>query len=285
MWWITGGSGLLGKQIQHHFKNNHIPYIATDTDIDICDPSAMEMFYTKYTPKGIINCAAFTQVDRCETLDIMSNELAVNCLGPKNLAALSHKHNIPLIHFSTDYVFDGHKTMPYTELDTPNPLTRYGLSKLKGDAAVMCLAEKHYVIRISWLYGEYGTNFVDKIKTMMLNGVTEINVVNDQIGSLTNARDLAGFVASLMETKEYGVYNFSGQNPCSWYDVVTAIGSILNATQQTQIIPISTQDASIRFKLLAQRPAYSYLSKDKITNVFGYKSKTWMESLTEYLKG
>ena len=205
----------------------------------------------------------------------------MNVIGAKNIAIACKKNHTTLLHISTDFVFDGNKTTPYTEEDLPNPTGVYGQTKLDGEKAIQETFDNYFIIRTSWVYSQFGHNFM---KTM-LRLATErdsISVVNDQIGTPTNAVDLAEVLAQIMlshnsqtTTHNFGVYNFSNEGQCSWFDFAKAIFRVNNSSIETKPIPTSA------YPTPAKRPAYSVLDKCKIKRVFRVEVKDWEESLNK----
>ncbi len=274
---ITGANGQLAYEIIDilNKKDESVTIFAPDeSTLDICNPKSVND-----AVKGmdaVINCAAFTNVDLCET----ETEAAykVNCEGVKNLADACEKENIVLIHVSTDYVFDGSKTTPYTEDDLTNPKTVYGKTKLAGEEeAKKC--SKHFILRTSWLYGRKGKNFV---KTMINLGKTKdsVKVVSDQFGTPTYAGDLADVIVNLVLSKDndYGIYHCTGNGQkVSWFDFTCEIFKI--AGIDTPVFPCSTAE----FNAKAPRPEYSVLENRKLKNKNIDTMRDWKIALREFL--
>lgn len=278
---VTGSNGQLGNCIKN-IDNNNLNIIYTDyKELDICDLKKVESFFQLHGPIDYcINCAAYTAVDNAEKEPEKASQ--INALGPKNLAFACRSNNTVLIHVSTDFVFDGKKNEPYFEIDLPNPISVYGETKWEGEKYIQQICPKHVIIRTSWLYSPFGNNFV---KTMLrLSEIrTELNVVNDQIGTPTNAYDLAHAILHIIskdiyfkKTNQpipyYGIYHYSNEGICSWYDFAQKIFEINNI--KINLFPIPT----ISYPTPAQRPLYSVLDKTKIKNTFGLKIKDWKES-------
>ncbi|TYA77299.1 dTDP-4-dehydrorhamnose reductase, partial [Seonamhaeicola marinus] len=217
-------------------------------------------------------------VDQAET----DQELAfkINALGPKYLALACKASNAVLIHISTDFVFDGCKTSPYTETDTPNPINAYGRTKLQGENSIVQTTEQYIIIRTSWLYSEYGHNFM---KTMLRLSKTrsEISVVNDQVGSPTYAGDLATAILKIIDSKtiQYGLYHYSNTVETSWYDFAKTIFKFAN--KDVKVNPI----ASAHYPTLAKRPNYSVLQSEKLLEQFNIKASRWESHLKKVLEG
>ena len=246
-------------------------------DLDITNPLQLESFFSKNEFDYCINCAAYTAVDLAE--EQSSSAYAVNAEGPKNLAEVCQKFQTTLIHISTDFVFDGQKRTPYLETDAPNPLGVYGASKLQGECNIQEAMEAYFIVRTSWLYSEYGNNFM---KTMLKLSETreEINVVSDQIGSPTYAGDLAEVLIKIVlsSSKAYGLYHFSNSGAISWYDFAVEIFNHFN--KQVVVKPIKTKD----YPTAAKRPEYSVLSTNRIIQEFGLNELNWRDSLKINLK-
>ena len=243
-------------------------------ELDISDELAVKSFLEKNRFDGVVNCAAYTAVDKAE--DEPAEADRINHLGPKWLA----KYGKRIIHISTDYVFDGTAHIPYSENDRPNPVSAYGRTKLAGERAVLEQAETAIIIRTAWLYSLYGSNFV---KTMLRLGRTRdsLNVVCDQIGSPTSAADLAKAIVEILpqiNLKKKEVYHFTNEGVCSWYDFAVAIMQM--AELPCKVLPIESRDYLTR----AKRPFYSVLNKKKIKNDFGLKIRYWRDALADVLK-
>ncbi|MEG0378622.1 MAG: dTDP-4-dehydrorhamnose reductase, partial [Eubacterium sp.] len=241
---------------------------------------AIESIIEKEKPNIIINCGAMTNVDGCET-----NEAAafrINAEGPKNLAEISKEKDIVLVHVSTDYVFDGNgiceagKARPYVETDPIDPKTVYGASKAKGEEYVSNIADKYFIVRTAWLYGD-GNNFVKTMLKLAANH-PQITVVSDQIGSPTSTTDLAAAIIELMQTKEYGLYHGTCEGQCSWYDFAVEIFN--KSGVDVKVLPVTSEE----FSSPTPRPKYSVLEnkglEDLKINVFRH----WEAALTDYLK-
>ncbi|MDR0646681.1 MAG: dTDP-4-dehydrorhamnose reductase [Elusimicrobiota bacterium] len=271
---ITGADGQMGRTLKKLLK----PSAALFTDIDKLDVSNYDSVEKTIRENGVtcvINCAGYTDVDGAETkIDIA---YAVNALGARNVAIAAAKHNASLIHMSTDYVFDGNNFKPYTENDTPHPISVYGQTKLEGELFVLKNAPNCVVLRSSWLYSEYGNNFVKSIISLARKQ-TEIKVIYDQIGSPTYAGDVAKIIEGLVPVVKNGVkkiYHYSNEGVCSWYGFAREIVSLKNI--KCEVLPIESQDHLSS----AKRPHYSVLSKAKIKKDFGIKILYWRDSLKE----
>ena len=275
---VTGGNGQLAQSLKGVV--NHQDELDVDfqdlPDLDITNKQQLESYFSNNELDYCINCAAYTAVDLAEEQSDLA--YAVNAEGPKYLAEVCQKHQVTLIHISTDFVFDGQKRIPYLETDAPNPLSVYGASKLQGERSIQETTEAYFIVRTSWLYSEYGKNF---IKTMLSLSETlnEISVVSDQIGSPTYARDLAEVLIKIVlsSSKAYGLYHFSNFGAISWYDFAVEIFKQLGKT--IEVKPIKTKD----YPTAAKRPKYSVLDTTKIKNNFDCTIKDWEESLNKVI--
>jgi dTDP-4-dehydrorhamnose reductase len=272
---LAGGKGLLGTSIIPFLKNR-FDVVSLDIDEwDITDRDSGEAIIARERPDALINCAAMTDVDGCEDRKELAEK--VNSRGAAILAGICDKHNVRLVHISTDYVFDGTKGLPYNEEDTPNPLSFYGKTKLWGEQHVLAKAPSSLIIRSQWLYGEDGRHFVSKVvKAAGERG--SVQVVNDQRGSPTYARDVAEPLAILIAKRESGVYHISNSGSCTWYELAREVFSTLGV--DVQITPISSQTLNRK----AARPAYSVFDTKKVQRVTGIVMRSWQEALKEYLR-
>lgn len=275
---VTGAGGQLGQAIRKASENTSgLCFVFTgSSELDVTNIDNCEKIFDKINPDFCINTAAYTAVDKAESET--EKAYRINVLGAENLAKVCKKYTTTLIHISTDFVFDGQKTTPYTETDIPGPKSVYGKTKLEGEKAIQSVLEKHYIIRTSWVYSEFGNNFY----TTMLGLASEknsLNVVNDQIGTPTNANCLAEtiidcFVVPPGNDKElYGIYNFSNEGSCSWYDFAKKIFEVNHIKIELNPIPASS------YPTAAERPKYSVLDKNKIKTTFGIDIKSWENAL------
>lgn len=277
---ITGANGMLAKSVKSKLSNEEL--ICTDVaDLDITNKEAVIEFVEKNKPEYIINCAAFTAVDKAETAGEIVEK--INAEGPKNLAIAAKQSGANLIHISTDYVFGGNLDISkaYSEEDEKAPVTEYGRTKLLGEQAIQENCEQYYIFRTAWLYGD-GNNFV---RTMLNLGTSkdEISVVSDQHGSPTYAEDLAQIIKEAIEKKiPYGVYHTTNEGFTTWYDFTKAIFEKANIT--CKVNPITTEEYIKMMNVVqAKRPENSQLSKAKLNSV-GIKIPTWVNALDRYLK-
>lgn len=284
---VTGCNGQLGNAVIELLKNGkgslgEIPacydefeLFPVDVDeLDISDAAAVDAFVAKTQPDLIVNCAAMTNVDGCESdVDLAEK---VNADGPLNLATAAKKHNAKLVHISTDYVFRGDASTPYVEADACDPVTAYGLSKYHGEQNVIKTCEKSFILRTSWLYGLVGSNFVKTIRRVAKEkGV--LKVVDDQRGNPTNAEDLAFHILLVAATENYGIYHCTGTGECSWYDFACKI--LEYSKIPCDISPCSTDESGRK----AKRPAYSSLRNLKLEQTVGDHMREWQVALKEYI--
>ena len=278
---VTGANGQLGSEIREIAPNNQdYNFLFTDVDdLDITNHKAVKEFIESNEINVIINCAAYTAVDKAESEPEIADK--INHLAVKNFAKLSKDNSIKLIHISTDYVFDGNSDKPYTETDKPNPQTVYGKTKLNGELAIQKINPANsIIIRTSWVYSKYGNNFV---KTMLRLAETgdEISVVSDQIGSPTNAADLAQAILIIlpkMSNETVEVFHYSNEGICSWYDFAKAIFEIKGVVVRLNSI------SSFQYPRPAKRPLFSSMSKQKLKKDYQIEIKFWKNSLENWIK-
>lgn len=273
---ITGCNGQLGNEMQvlqkdypeHHWLNTDV------NELDITNSDAINRFVEEHEIDGIVNCAAYTAVDKAESNKRLAT--ALNAEAPTYLAAAMAKRDGWMVQISTDYVFDGTQHTPYTETNTPCPNSVYGATKLAGEVAVAKTCPKHVIIRTAWLYSTFGNNFV---KTMLRLGQEkqQLGVIFDQIGTPTYAHDLALAIMTIINKGIVpGIYHFSNEGVTSWYDFTKAIHRIAGITT-CHVKPLHTAE----YPTPAHRPAYSVLDKTKIKETFGIEIPHWEESLTK----
>ncbi len=280
---ITGACGQLGRALNQVLKERtDLTVVNTDTGeptaycpiiLDITNPVAVMNLVQEIKPEVIINCAAYTAVDLCES--DQERAYRVNAIGPKNLAAAANALDAKLIHISTDYVFDGEGDTPITEDAVTNPQSVYGTTKLAGEEFVKTLCEKYNIVRTAWLYGE-GKNFV---KTMLAlaekNDV--IKVINDQYGSPTSAMELARAITFLIDSGGFGIYHGTCEGTATWYEFAVEIFRL--AGKEVTVKPITTEE----YPTPARRPKYSVLENKKFKEA-GYSMKYWKVALREYME-
>jgi dTDP-4-dehydrorhamnose reductase len=275
---VTGANGQLGQAIQYIAKNylNLNFVFCNSTDLDISNKENCQAVFRKIKPDFCINAAAYTAVDKAESEQDKAE--LINVMGAKNLAETCKELDTKLIHISTDFVFDGSNNTPYTENQIPSPKGVYGQTKLNGERAIQNVFSNYYIIRTSWVYSQFGNNFM-KTMLRLASERTSLSVVNDQIGTPTNAVDLADCLMTIICSQhptpntQYGIYHFSNEGQCSWYDFAKVIFEINQVNIDLIAIPTS------EFPTPAERPKYSVLDKSKIKSTFGITIKNWQESL------
>jgi dTDP-4-dehydrorhamnose reductase len=286
---LVGGNGMLAKKVATVAPAGYEITAVDLPDFDMTDRDRVLAYVEDLQPEVIVNCAAFTNVDGCETEQALAEQ--VNGVAVGYLAEASKKVDAVLVHISTDYVFDGDKNSPYMEEDLTNPQSVYGHSKLLGEETLLASGlKKYFIVRTSWLYGPGGNNFVETI-IRLTKERAELGVVADQVGSPTYTGDLADAVFSLLKAatsrqpptpSPYGLYHFSNDGQCSWYEFSKEIVSIARTKGEQlkveKINPIKTED----YPLPAKRPKYSLFSKVKYSQVTGKLVPNWKESLTKY---
>ena len=292
MIWLIGCKGMLGTEVSNQLEKNNFSWIGTDREVDITNYESLEDFANKNSSNDnkidwIINCAAYTAVDKAEEDVEMAQKL--NALGPKNIATLCKNIDAKMIHISTDYVFDGTATEPYTEEIPYKPLGVYGVTKADGEKEVLSiLSEDSYIIRTAWLYGFYGKNFVFTMINLM-NTKDKISVVSDQFGTPTNAQNLANVICTIVnksksENIPTGVYHCTDLGQTNWYEFAKEIhhygikyGKI---TGNCVVNPCTTEEYPVK----AKRPAYSVLNKDKLMKNLNITLPEWKENLEDFIK-
>lgn len=285
---ITGCKGQLGNELQSIIKSGKseigeapkeirdASVIPVDIDeLDITNLSAVESFVLENKPDVIINSAAMTNVDGCETMQDVA--FKVNAVGVRNLSMAAKKIGAKLIHVSTDYVFAGDANKPYIEWDTVNPKSAYGASKALGEKYALEFNDKTFIVRTSWLYGYIGKNFVKTVRRVIRErgGIT---VVNDQIGNPTNANDLAHHILKLALTEQYGIYHCTGNGECSWYDFAVKIAEYSGFGDVVK--PCTTE----QYPTPTKRPAYSSLRNLALECSIGDEMRDWQVALKEYIE-
>jgi len=274
---ITGSEGQLGSELKRLYSLKEA-YFATRNSLDITNINVLQKFMEEHSITGIINCAAYTAVDKAET--DQENCFNVNSYGVANLSKTSNAFNIPLLHISTDYVFSGNNFLPYKETDAVDPKSIYATSKVKGEEAFFKYAKSGVILRTSWLYSEFGSNF---LKTILKLGKERDNldIISDQIGTPTYAYDLANIIYKIMPSlakEEKEIYHFSNEGIASWYDFAYEIISMKQI--DCNVRAIETKD----YPLPAKRPSYSVLNKTKIKEKFNIETRHWKEALSECIK-
>ncbi|MDE6951881.1 MAG: dTDP-4-dehydrorhamnose reductase [Lachnospiraceae bacterium] len=279
---ITGCNGQLGRALNRLYeREQNITLFNTDvfpdeniTALDITDVDAVLSFVREKKPDAIINCAAHTNVDKCET-DI-DNAYKINAVGPRNLSIAASETGAKLMHISTDYVFPGTQNRPLTEFDPVGPTSMYGKTKLAGENFVKEFSEKHFIIRTAWLYGD-GKNFV-KTMLRLAEDHREVGVVKDQYGTPTSAAELAKAVKYLLPTDNYGLFHGTCEGSCSWADFAAEIFRL--AGKDTKVNYITTEE----FASPTKRPAYSILDNYMLRLTTDFTFAPWQDAIEEYMR-
>ncbi len=272
---VTGCNGQLGREINHFYQDkNDMEFINTDVDeLDITNIEAVTKLAKEVKPYAIVNCAAYTAVDACET----NKDLAfkVNVLGPRNLSIAANETGAKMVHISTDYVFDGTKLTPYYESDPVCPQSVYGSTKAQAEEMVKQFASKHFILRTAWLYGE-GKNFV---KTMLRLSETNdiVKVVGDQFGTPTSATELVKAIDSLLFTDNYGLFHATCEGSCNWAEFAEEIFRL--GGKQTKVERITTKE----YNAPANRPAHSVLENYMFKMTNGHVFADWQDAIREYM--
>lgn len=280
---ITGCNGQLGRALnQLYAKETDVTLINTDvfpgeniTALDITDVDAVLSFVRAKKPDAIINCAAHTNVDKCET-DV-DNAYKINAVGPRNLSIAATETGAKLMHVSTDYVFPGTENRALTEFDAVGPTSMYGKTKLAGENFVRDFADRYFIIRTAWLYGD-GKNFV-KTMLRLAEDRSEVGVVKDQFGTPTSAAELAKAIKYLLPTENYGLFHGTCEGSCSWADFAAEIFRL--AGKNTKVNYITTEE----FASPAKRPAYSILDNYMLRLTTDFMFAPWQEAIAEYMGG
>lgn len=285
---ITGSKGQLGNELKdiinkgysevgkvsEVIKNSHIFDLDVDK-LDITDLNSVKNVVKTINPDVVINCAAATNVDGCESDEDFA--FKVNSLGPRNLAMVCEEIGAKLVQVSTDYVFSGIGEKPLTEYDLAAPYSVYGKTKLLGENYVREFCSKYYIVRTAWLYGYVGHNFVYTMRRLGKEK-DSINVVNDQIGNPTNANDLAYHILKIIETDEYGIYHCTGKGECSWYDFAKIIIEL--SGEECIVKPCTSQE----YKTPAKRPEYSSLDNMMLRNTVGDEMRHWQDAIKSFIE-
>lgn len=276
---VTGGNGQLGCSLRLASAESLHRYIFTDVEeLDITSAEAIEAFFQSERPDVVVNCAAYTAVERAEEDEARAD--LINYKAVALLAAACQRHDATLIHISTDYIFSGEGDTPYTEECAPAPINAYGRTKLAGERAVEESGCRHIILRTSWLYSEFGNNFVKTMQSLMQTR-SEVRVVADQIGTPTYAGDLAAAITYIINSGQLGkcgTYHYSNEGACSWYDFACEIARLNESN--CKVTPCTTEE----YPTKAQRPRYSVLDKSKFIATFGLAIPEWQESLAQMIK-
>ena len=273
---VTGVKGQLGYDVVNELeKRGHIA-IGTDIEeMDITDKESVTSVIKENAPDAVIHCAAYTAVDAAEDNEVLCRK--INADGTQNIADVCKELDSKMIYISTDYVFDGEGERPWEPEDERTPLNVYGQTKYEGELAVQNTLDKYFIVRIAWVFGVNGKNF---IKTMLNLGKTRdsLTVVNDQFGSPTYTYDLAKLLVDMVETEKYGIYHATNEGICTWYEFACEI--FKQAGMNVKVSPVSASE----YPAKAKRPSNSRMSKEKLTNNGFEKLPTWQDALSRYLK-
>ena len=272
---VTGAKGQLGFDVVKRLQLENIECHGIDReDMDITDDAEVKSYIANYSPDVVVHCAAYTAVDNAEE----EKELCyrVNVLGTRYTAEACEEIDSKMIYISTDYVFDGELDRPYEVDDKPNPINYYGQTKYEGELEVQSILEKYFIVRISWVFGAHGNNFV---KTMLKLGKErdEISVVSDQIGSPTYTVDVAELLTDMIKTDRYGIYHATNEGYCSWYELAKEIFNV--AGMDVKVNPILALD----FKTIARRPNNSRLSKESLSDAGLKLLPFWRNSISDFV--
>lgn len=277
---VAGANGMLASDLIPLLEEKGEILSGDLPDFDITDKKAIDNYLRKVKPDVVINCAAYTAVDRAE--EEKETAYAVNGRGAGNLAEVCGKIKARLIHISTDFVFDGEKNRPYEEKDATNPISVYGSSKLEGERIIQEIMSDYVIIRTSWLYGQHGNNFVETV-ARLASEREDLGIVFDQIGSPTYAKDLSRAIINLISA-EPGIYNFSNEGVCSWYDFACEIIALLKekggSLTLKNLRPIRTEE----YPTPARRPPYSVLDKSKYKKTTSKSIPHWRDGLIRYFE-
>ena len=282
---VTGCNGQLGRAIRKEYAASDVEFINTDVvegegvvSLDITDVDAVLKLVRAENPDVIINCAAHTNVDKCEEQWDLAYK--INAIGPRNLSIAATEADAKMIHVSTDYVFEGNGTRPYTEFDAPNPVSAYGKTKLEGENFVREFAKKHFILRTAWLYGD-GKNFVKTMLALAENH-DELNVVCDQVGTPTSAVELAKMIHYLEGTENYGTFHATCEGDTNWADFAEAI--FKRAGKNVKVNHVTSKQYKEMNPASANRPAYSILEDYMIKLTSDFVMADWQDALDVYMK-
>lgn len=282
---VTGCNGQLGRAIRKEYVGEAVEFVNTDVvagdgvvSLDITDVDAVLRLVRETKPDVIINCAAHTNVDKCEEQWDLAYQ--INALGARNLSIAAREVDAKIMHVSTDYVFEGNGTRPYTEFDAPNPVSAYGKTKLEGEKFVKEFAPKHFILRTAWLYGD-GKNFVKTMLALSENH-DEVNVVCDQVGSPTSAEELAKMIHHLEPTENYGLFHATCEGDTNWADFTEEI--FRKTGKKTKVNHVTSVQYKEMNPASADRPAYSILDNYMLRLTSDYRMADWHDALDVYLK-
>ncbi len=276
---VTGASGQLGsclQKIADEYSQLDFLFMSS-SEVDITSKCELEQLFAAKEINYCINCAAYTNVEKAE--EEQEKTFNINAEGVKNLAKICKKNDAVLLHISTDYVFDGKASQPYSEEDETNPINVYGASKLKGEEYIRNILHDYFIFRTSWLYSEFGHNFFRTILRKAEEGA-ELNITTSQKGTPTNANDLARLLLEIIseESNEFGLYHFSNLGEATWFDFAKSILELSGKEEQVQL------NESNNYRTVAARPAYSLLNKSKVEETFHQPLLTWEDSLRQLIE-
>lgn len=273
---VTGVRGQLGYDVVNELTKRGIEAVGADIDeMDVTDAASVERVIREAAPDAVIHCAAYTAVDAAEENEELCRR--VNAEGPGNIAAVCRELDIKMIYISTDYVFSGQGERPWEPEDEKDPQSVYGQTKYEGELAVQKLLDKYFIVRIAWVFGINGKNFV-KTMLKLAEDHDTIRVVNDQFGSPTYTYDLARLLVDMVLTEKYGVYHATNEGTCSWFDFACAI--FREAGVSVNVVPVTTEEYGAK----AKRPANSRMNKDKLTENGFERLPSWQDALHRYVK-
>lgn len=281
---VTGCNGQLGRAIRKAYEEEKVTFVNTDVAegegiiaLDITKIEEVMKLVLDEKPNVIINCAAHTNVDACETQWDLAYQ--INAIGPRNLSIAASAVDAKLIHVSTDYVFEGNGTVPYTEFDEPNPVSAYGKTKLEGEKFVKEFAKKYFICRTAWLYGD-GKNFV-KTMLRLSESYEQVNVVCDQLGTPTSAKELAEMIRHLESTENYGTFHATCEGDTNWAAFTEEIFRLTGKT--TKVNHVTSEQYAQMNPASAKRPAFSILDNYMLKLTSDYRMAHWQDALKEYL--
>ena len=277
---LVGALGQLGTDLRKILTEHDVIPVDKE-EIDVCDAGQVDAMVNQLQPEVLLNCTAFNRVDEAE--DVPEEAFRVNTFAVRNLAMAARRHDAKLVHFSSDYVFDGPGRRPYVETDPPCPRSMYGISKLAGEAMVQAIWPKHFLIRTCGLYGytgsrDKGTNFVESMFRMAERG-GPVRVVNDQFCTPTSTMDLARAVVRLLDTESYGLYHLTSAGACTWYEFACAV--FAEAGLHPDVQPVTSD----QFPVKARRPDYSVLDNWRFREAGFEDMRPWREALADYVRG
>lgn len=273
---VTGVNGQLGYDVVKELDKRGHQAIGVDRkEMDLTSIEQIKECIKNVNPEAIIHCAAYTAVDKAEDEEELCRR--VNAIATKEIAEHAKILDVPMIYISTDYVFDGTKDGEYTEEDIPNPINVYGKTKYEGEVYVQELLEKYYIVRISWVFGENGNNFIDTMLKLSKDR-EQLNVINDQVGSPTYTKDLATLLVDMIDNNKYGIYHATNEGYCTWYEFANEIFNLSNVSIEVNHILTS------EYPTKAKRPMNSKMNKDKL-NINGFiKLRAWKDALKDYIE-